>query len=81
VASQYPIIITLEDHLTSKLQKKVVEVCYKFFLSLSFSLGMFLVCFCDQIMFSLILINFLKGMYFELQAESLYHDSHKFLHI
>jgi hypothetical protein len=30
---------TLEDHLTSKLQKKVAEACYKFFFSLSFSLG------------------------------------------
>jgi hypothetical protein len=33
VASQYPVIITLEDHLTSNLQKKAAEVCYKFFLS------------------------------------------------
>jgi hypothetical protein len=32
VASQYPAIITLEDHLTSKLQKKAAKVCYKFFL-------------------------------------------------
>ncbi len=39
VASEYPVIITLEDHLTSNLQKKAAEVCYKFFLSLSFSLG------------------------------------------
>jgi len=39
VASQDPVIITLEDHLTSKLEKKVAEVCYKFFLSLSFSFG------------------------------------------
>lgn len=32
VKSSYPVIITLEDHLTPDLQAKVAEVCLSFFL-------------------------------------------------
>lgn len=32
-ASEYPLIITLEDHLTAKLQIKVAKVIYIYFLS------------------------------------------------
>lgn len=33
-ASEYPVVITLEDHLTPDLQAKVAEVCRYIFLKL-----------------------------------------------
>lgn len=31
VASEYPVVITLEDHLTPDLQAKVAQVCFMVF--------------------------------------------------